>query len=204
MLTNSAQSIVSIAKPKLPVRVKVIQALIRSSQVVVNVCTIVKNIWDKAMEVKKVFTLIICCVVGCPLKVSCRFIFAQCNSCELQELARDGHGVFIDKETMAKDLVLPVRNCFSAFVKNNTNILEGKFFEEVHEGNGVVKDLNRTKFNDKIKSPSDTTIHTPELTRNPVRRYQINQINHVSNLIGRSLGSRDRSRNDKGDHSRDR
>ena len=50
---NSAQSLVSIAKPKLPVRVKVIQALIRSNGVVVNVCTIVKNIRDKATEVIK-------------------------------------------------------------------------------------------------------------------------------------------------------
>ena len=43
----------SIGKPKLPVRVKVIQALIRSAGKVVNVCTIVKNIRDKATEIIK-------------------------------------------------------------------------------------------------------------------------------------------------------
>ena len=43
----------SIGKPKLPVRVKVIQALIRSAGKVVNVRTIVKNIRDKATEIIK-------------------------------------------------------------------------------------------------------------------------------------------------------
>ena len=47
----------SIGKPKLPVRVKVIQALIRSAGKVVNVCTVVKNIWDKATEKLKVCAL---------------------------------------------------------------------------------------------------------------------------------------------------
>ena len=41
------------SKPKLPVRVKVIQALIRSSGKVVNVRTIVKNIRDRATEIIK-------------------------------------------------------------------------------------------------------------------------------------------------------
>ena len=40
-------------KPKLPVRVKVIQSLIRTSGKVVNVCTIVKNIRDRATEIIK-------------------------------------------------------------------------------------------------------------------------------------------------------
>ena len=43
----------SLGKPKLPIRVKVIQALIRSAGQVVNVRTIVKNIRDKATEVIK-------------------------------------------------------------------------------------------------------------------------------------------------------
>ena len=42
-----------IGKPKLPVGVKVIQALIRSAGKVVNVWTIVKNIRDKATEIIK-------------------------------------------------------------------------------------------------------------------------------------------------------
>ena len=40
-------------KPKLPVRVKVTQAIIRSSGKVVNVRTIVKNIRDRATEIIK-------------------------------------------------------------------------------------------------------------------------------------------------------
>ena len=40
-------------KPKLPVRVKVIQSLIKTSGKVVNVCTIVKNIRDRATEIIK-------------------------------------------------------------------------------------------------------------------------------------------------------
>ena len=43
----------ALGKPKLPIRVKVIQALIRSAGQVVNVRTIVKNICDKTTEVIK-------------------------------------------------------------------------------------------------------------------------------------------------------
>ena len=42
-----------MGKAKLPVRVKVIQALIRSPGMVVNVRTLVKNIRDKATEIIK-------------------------------------------------------------------------------------------------------------------------------------------------------
>ena len=43
----------TLGKPKLPVRVKVIQLLICTSGKVVNVCTIVKNIRDRATEIIK-------------------------------------------------------------------------------------------------------------------------------------------------------
>ena len=43
----------TLGKPKLPVRVKVIQSLIRTSGKVVNVCTIVKNIRDRTTEIIK-------------------------------------------------------------------------------------------------------------------------------------------------------
>ena len=53
LLHPSSGPVYSIGKPKLPVQVKVIQALIRSAGKVVNMCTIVKNIWDKATEIIK-------------------------------------------------------------------------------------------------------------------------------------------------------
>ena len=92
------------------------------------------------------------CVLGNGLKVSYTCIFAEflCSIDELQKLARDGHGVFVDKETMAKDLVLPPRNCFSAFVKNDTNILEGKFFEEVRD-----KECTRDLYTENYDRPQD-------------------------------------------------
>ena len=49
LLHPLAGPVYSIGKLKLPVRVKVIQALIRSSGKVINV----KNIWDKATEITK-------------------------------------------------------------------------------------------------------------------------------------------------------
>ena len=52
-MSTSSQPGIGQAKPRLPVRVKVIQALIRSSGMVVNVRTIVKNIRDKATEIVK-------------------------------------------------------------------------------------------------------------------------------------------------------
>ena len=53
LLHPSSEPLYTIGKPKLPVRVKVIQALIRSSGKVLNVRTIVKNIRDKATEIIK-------------------------------------------------------------------------------------------------------------------------------------------------------
>ena len=57
LLHPSSGPTYSIGKPKLPVRVKVIQALIRSAGKVVNVRTIVKNIRDKATENNKRYVL---------------------------------------------------------------------------------------------------------------------------------------------------
>ena len=53
LLNPTAGPTYSFGKPKLPVHVKVVQALIRSSGKVVNVCTIVKNIHDQATEIIK-------------------------------------------------------------------------------------------------------------------------------------------------------
>ena len=53
LFSGSSGQQYACSKPKLPVRVKVIQALIRSSGKVVNVRTIVKNIRDRATEIIK-------------------------------------------------------------------------------------------------------------------------------------------------------
>ena len=53
LLNPSSGPTYTIGKPKLPIRVKVIQSLIRSAGQVVNVRTIVKNIRDKATEIIK-------------------------------------------------------------------------------------------------------------------------------------------------------
>ena len=53
LLHPSSGPTYSIDKPKLPMQVKVIQALIRSAGKVVNVWTIIKNIRDKATEIIK-------------------------------------------------------------------------------------------------------------------------------------------------------
>ena len=53
MLQNNLNTSLTIGRPKLPIRTKVIQAIIRSSGKVVNVRTLVKNIRDKATEIIK-------------------------------------------------------------------------------------------------------------------------------------------------------
>ena len=44
---------------------------------------------------------------------------------------KEGYGVYVDKETMARHLVLWAKNCFCAFVKNDPNIMRDEFFEAV-------------------------------------------------------------------------
>ena len=46
-------------------------------------------------------------------------------------MAKEGYGVYVDKETIARDLVLREKNCFCAFVKNDPNIMRDEFFEAV-------------------------------------------------------------------------
>ena len=53
LLNTTSHAGLAASKPRLPVRVKVIQALIRCPGMVVNVRTLVKNIRDKATEIIK-------------------------------------------------------------------------------------------------------------------------------------------------------
>ena len=52
---------------------------------------------------------------------------------ELAKLSKEGFGKYVDKEEMAKDKVLPARNCFCAFVKMDINNLDSSFFEMVRD-----------------------------------------------------------------------
>ena len=53
LLGAASGQMFTMGKPKLPMRVKVIQSLIWTSGKVVNVCIIVKNIRDRATEIIK-------------------------------------------------------------------------------------------------------------------------------------------------------
>ena len=53
LLGTASGQMFTTVKPKLPVRVKVIQSLIRTSGKVVNICIIVKNIRERATEIIK-------------------------------------------------------------------------------------------------------------------------------------------------------
>ena len=52
---------------------------------------------------------------------------------ELAKLSKEGFGKYVDKEEMAKDKVLPPRNCFCAFVKMDINNLDASFFDMVRD-----------------------------------------------------------------------
>ena len=51
----------------------------------------------------------------------------------MAKLSKEGFGKYVDKEEMAKDKVLPPRNCFCAFVKMDINNLDSSFFEMVRD-----------------------------------------------------------------------
>ena len=53
LLQNSLNNSFTIGRPKLPIRTKVVQAIVQSSGKVVNVRILVKNIRDKATEIIK-------------------------------------------------------------------------------------------------------------------------------------------------------
>ena len=52
---------------------------------------------------------------------------------ELTKLSKEGFGRYVDKEEMARDKVLPPRNCFCAYVKMDINNLNDTFFEMVQD-----------------------------------------------------------------------
>ena len=52
---------------------------------------------------------------------------------ELVKLLEEHFGTYVDKETMARDKVLPAQNCFCAFVKHDIRGLSDDFFKIVRD-----------------------------------------------------------------------
>ena len=49
------------------------------------------------------------------------------------KLSEQSYGKYVDKEQMARDRVLPSRNCFCAFVKRDIRSLNEDFFDAVRD-----------------------------------------------------------------------
>ena len=52
---------------------------------------------------------------------------------EFKKLSAEGLGMYVHKDRMAKDLVLPTRNYFCAFVKKEFRALDKSFFQFVQD-----------------------------------------------------------------------
>ena len=50
---------------------------------------------------------------------------------ELRKLAEEGYGYYIDKDQMCQDKVLPMKNCFCAYVKKDIRVLDESFFSKL-------------------------------------------------------------------------
>ena len=46
-------------------------------------------------------------------------------------MAEEGFGYYVDKEQMARDKVLPIKNCFCAFVKKDIRALDESIFSSL-------------------------------------------------------------------------
>ena len=71
---------------------------------------------------------------------------------ELFKISKEGFERF-DKEEMSKDKVIPVRNCFCAFVKRDISTLDETFFDVVHD-----KDCNRDLYTANYDKEIDDTL----------------------------------------------
>ena len=113
----SSGQMFTTGKPKLPVRVKVIQSLIRTSGKVVNVHIIVKNIRDRATEIIKGMSRHIFRYIHEISMINMSPCHSFSLSDDLMKLHREGYGRYVSKAQMAHDKVLLPKHCFTAFVK---------------------------------------------------------------------------------------
>ena len=66
---------------------------------------------------------------------------------ELQKLAEEGFGRYVDKTEMENDQILDQRKCFSAFVKNDIRDVEANFFRGLNENDCSIE-VYETKYNE--------------------------------------------------------
>ena len=92
-----------------------------------------------------------------------------CNiSDELAKLSKEGFGKYVDKEQMAKDKVLPPRNCFCAFVKMDINNLNASFFDMVRDKD-CVPDLYTANYDKLIDDNLKKVAITYGLDKDTIR-----------------------------------
>ena len=92
-----------------------------------------------------------------------------CNiSDELAKLSKEGFGKYVDKEQMAKDKVLPPRNCFCAFVKMDINNLNASFFDMVRDKD-CVPDLYTANYDKLIDDNLKKVAITYALDKDTIR-----------------------------------
>ena len=72
---------------------------------------------------------------------------------ELNKLSKEGFGRYVDKEEMAKDHILPQRNCFCAFVKTDIKNLDESFFTLVRD-----KDCTKDLYTINYDKPIDDSL----------------------------------------------
>ena len=84
----------------------------------------------------------------------------------MKKLSNEGYGVYIDKDEMAKDLVLPARNCFCAFIKINIRALDDTFFDCVCD-----KECNADLYTTNYDKPIDDASKKVAMKYTPHKNY---------------------------------
>ena len=69
------------------------------------------------------------------------------------KLVEEGYGTYVDKDRMARDKVLPTRNCFCAFVKRDIRGLNDDFFKTVRD-----RDCNANMYIENYDKPIDDSM----------------------------------------------
>ena len=181
LLGASSGQMFTTGKPKLPVRVKVIQSLICTSGKVVNVRIIVKNIRDRATEIIKGMSRHILRYIHKIPMINMWPCASFSLSDELMKLHREWYGRYVSKAQMADDKVLLPKHCFTAFVKCDPRTPDDSFFSTVHDKD-CTPDLYLTNYDkpidDNMKKVAmkyaldkDILLITPLDTDSPSKNY---------------------------------
>ena len=84
--------------------------------------------------------------------------FSQCTG-ELLKLEEDGYLIYVDRDRMEKDKLMPKTKCFSAIVKLDMRVLDSAFFSiaKDSECNAALYETNYNKEIDKTIKQVSTT-----------------------------------------------